>query len=575
MTARPGSKLSRARVLLVLGFFGAALGLLAARAVYLQVVRADYLQDQGQQRHSRLVKDNSHRGMILDRFGAPLAVSTPVDSVWAHPATLAGEKRHWPALARALELTPKEIAQMLAKHDAREFMYLKRHVTPDVAERVRALDVAGVSLLREYRRYYPAGASAAHVVGFTNVDDVGQEGIELAHDARLRAVPGQKRVLKDLHGNTVEAVESVVLPKPGRDLTITLDLRIQYLAYRELKAAVAEHRARAGTAIVLDARTGEVLALANEPDFNPNNRAALKSQTFRNRAVTDLYEPGSTLKPFTVAAGIESGRFTARTPIDTAPGAILVGTKTIRDAHNNGLLTVAGVLERSSNVGMTKIAFALSKTAMWETVRRAGFGTATGVGLPGEQSGLLNPPTRWAPIDQATLSFGYGISVTPLQLARAYAVIANGGRRIPLLLTRPEPGAEPVEAVPVFSERTARELVSMLALSAGGQGTGAAAQVADYRVAGKTGTVRKLIAGGYQEERHIAWFAGMAPASDPRLVMVVMIDEPVRGGYFGGVTAAPVFSRVMAGALRLLDIPADAPRHSPKPVNAVARGRDA
>jgi cell division protein FtsI (penicillin-binding protein 3) len=560
------------RAALVLGLFGVALSLLAARAVYLQVIHADYLQNQGNQRHSRLVKDNSHRGMILDRTGSPLAVSTPVDSVWAHPATLMEEKKNWPVLARLLEITTKELAQLVDKHDGREFMYLKRHVTPEVAERVRALDVPGVALLREYRRYYPAGASAGHVIGFTNVDDAGQEGIELAHDAWLRAVPGRKRVLKDLHGNAVEVVESVALPKPGKDLTLTLDRRIQYLAYRELKNAVAEHQARAGTAIVLDARSGEVLALVNEPDFNPNNRAGLKSQVFRNRAVTDLYEPGSTFKPFTIAAGLESGKFSARTPIDTAPGTVLVGTKTIRDVHNNGLLTVAGVLEKSSNVGMTKIALALPKATLWDMVRRMGFGAATGSQLPGEQIGLLNPPAGWVPIDQASISFGYGISVTPLQLARAYAALANGGHLKPLTLVLPEAEAP---GTPVLAPPTARELRAMLELAVGGQGTGAAAQVANYRVAGKTGTVRKLVGGGYSDERYVAWFAGFAPASDPRLVMVVMIDEPTRGGYFGGVTAAPVFARVMAGALRLLDIPADAPRGTPKPTPGAARGRDA
>jgi cell division protein FtsI (penicillin-binding protein 3) len=572
VNARAARGDSRLRVAVVLGLFGAALGLLAVRAVYLQVMHADYLQSQGNQRYSRLVKDNSHRGMILDRAGSPLAVSTPVDSVWAHPATLLEERKHWPALARLLEMAPKELAQLADRHDGREFMYLKRHVTPDLAERVRALDVPGVALLREYRRYYPAGASAGHVVGFTNVDDAGQEGIELAHDAWLRAVPGRKRVLKDLHGNAVEVVESVALPKPGKDLVLTIDRRLQYLAYRELKAAVVQHQARAGTAIVLDVRRGEVLALVNEPDFNPNNRAGLKSQVFRNRAVTDLYEPGSTLKPFTIAAGLESGKFTARTPIDTAPGAVLVGTKTIRDVHNNGLLTVAGVLERSSNVGMTKIALALPKSSLWDMVRRMGFGNATGSRLPGEQTGLLNPPAVWVPIDQASISFGYGISVTPLQLARAYAALANGGQVLPLTLIQSD---ETPPGTPALSAQTVRELRAMLELAVSGQGTGAAAQVADYRVAGKTGTVRKLVGGAYTDERYVAWFAGFAPASDPRLVMVVMIDEPTRGGYFGGVTAAPVFARVMAGALRLLDIPADAPRTVPKSSPGATHGRDA
>lgn len=546
------------RARLVLGFMFAALAALVVRVIYLQVVHADYLQSQGSQRHSRVIKDNSHRGMILDRFGAPLAVSTPVDSVWAHPETFAEDRKHWPALARQLDMPTRELAQLAKKYEGREFMYLRRHVTPDVAERIAALEVPGVALLREYRRYYPLGASGGHIVGFTNVDDQGQEGLELAYDSWLRAVAGRKRILRDLHGNAVEAVESLVPAQPGRDLVVSIDRRLQYLAWRELKNAVETHQARAGAAVMLDAHTGEVLALVNEPDFNPNNRSGLKSQVFRNRAVTDLYEPGSTLKPFTVAAALESGKFTPRTVIETAPGVMLVGNKPIRDVHNHGLLTVAGVIEKSSNVGAAKIAFALGKQPLWNMVQRMGLGSATGSQLPGEATGLLNPPANWVPIDQATLSFGYGISVTPLQLARAYAAIANGGELKPVTLLRQD---GPVSGTRVLSTESARALHAMMEKVVGTEGTGAAAQVADYRAAGKTGTVRKLTASGYSEDRYVAWFAGYAPVSNPRLVMVVMVDEPRKGsGYFGGQVAAPVFGRVMAGALRLLDVPADAPR---------------
>jgi cell division protein FtsI (penicillin-binding protein 3) len=545
------------RAPLTLAFLLAAFVALAARAVYLQVFQADYLQREGTQRHSRVVKDNSHRGMILDRNGNPLAVSTPVESVWAHPETLAKERKYWPALARLLDMSTREIAGLLNKHDGREFMYLKRHVTPDLAERVMAHEIPGVALLREYRRYYPAGTSAGHVVGFTNVDDQGQEGLELAHDAWLRATPGRSRVLKDLHGNAVEAVENLALAQPGRDLVVSLDRRLQYLAYRELKAAVEKHRARAGTAVVLDARTFEVLALVNEPDFNPNNRNGLRSQVFRNRAVTDLFEPGSTIKPFTVAAALDSGRFSSRTVIETGPGTMLVGNRPIRDVHNYGTLTVAGVIEKSSNVGAAKIALALGKQPLWDMVRRAGFGDETGSHLPGEVAGLLHPPSTWVPIEQATFSFGYGLSVTPLQLARAYCVLANGGELRPVTLLKQD---TPTEGMRVMSAQTARAIARMLEAAVGEDGTGTAAQVADYRVAGKTGTVRKLTADGYSDEHYVAWFAGFAPASDPRLVMVVMVDEPREGGYFGGQVAAPVFGRVMAGALRMLDVPADAPR---------------
>jgi cell division protein FtsI (penicillin-binding protein 3) len=339
---------------IVLLFFLGGLVLLAARAVYLQVLSSDFLQSQGNQRHTRLVKDNSHRGMILDRHGSPLAVSTPVDSVWAHPPTLAGERRKWARLAALLDISPREFAQLVRKHENREFMYLKRHATPALAERVMALKIPGVALQREYRRYYPLGSVAGHVIGFTNIDDQGQEGVELAYDASLRAVPGTKRLLRDLQGNAVEVAESVVLPKPGRDLVLSIDRRIQYLAYRELKAAVFEHGARAGSAVVLDARSGEVLALVNEPDFNPNNRAGLRSGIFRNRAVTDLFEPGSTIKPFTIASALESGKYSPGSVIDTTPGVLRVGDRTFRDVHNYGVLTVAGVIGKSSNVGMSQ-----------------------------------------------------------------------------------------------------------------------------------------------------------------------------------------------------------------------------
>lgn len=555
--SRPAKSRYPVRNIIVLLFFLGGFVLLAARAMYLQVLNSDFLQSQGDQRHTRLVKDNSHRGMILDRHGSPLAVSTPVDSVWAHPPTLAEASRKWPRLAALLDMSPRELKQLVRRHEGREFMYLKRHVPPALAESVMALKIPGVALQREYRRYYPLGSVAGHVIGFTNIDDQGQEGAELAFDASLRAVPGTKRLLRDLRGNAVEVAESVLLPKPGRDLTLSIDRRIQYLAYRELKAAVDEHGARAGSAVVLDARTGEVLALANEPDFNPNNRAGLRSGTFRNRAVTDLFEPGSTIKPFTIATALESGKYSPGSIIDTTPGTMQVGDRTFRDIRNHGVLTVAGVIEKSSNVGMSKIALALNKKSMWEMLRHAGFGHSTGVQLPGEVAGLINPYSKWVPVDQASISFGYGISVTPLQLARAYLALANDGVVLPLTL-------EYTESVPagehIMSGKTARHIQSMLELAVSNVGTGKAAQVADYRVAGKTGTVRKLTPEGYSEEKYVAWFAGFAPVNSPRLVMVITVDEPVRGAYYGGEVAAPVFGHVMAGALRLLDVPPDAPR---------------
>jgi cell division protein FtsI (penicillin-binding protein 3) len=348
----------------------------------------------------------------------------------------------------------------------------------------------------------------------------------------------------------------VVLPQPGRDLTVSLDRRIQYLAYRELQAAVERHHARAGAAVVLDAASGEVLALVNEPDFNPNNRGSLKSQAFRNRALTDLFEPGSTLKPFTAALALESGRFTARSVVDTAPGSLTLNGKTIRDVHSYGALTLAGVLEKSSNVGAARIALALDKRRHWELLRRVGFGAPTGVQLPGEASGILHPAARWVPIEQATIAFGYGVSVTPLQLAQAYAAIAAGGLRRPVSFVREE---RPPQAERVLSERSVRALTGMLEAAVGAAGTGARATVSGYRVAGKTGTARKSQPGGYADDRYVSVFAGFAPASRPRLAVVAVIDEPSAGIYYGGDVAAPVFSAVMAGALRLLAVAPDAP----------------
>ncbi len=557
MSRRTGSARHPVRTALVLGLLVTGLFTLAGRAVYLQVLDTDFLQSEGEQRHSRVVKDHSHRGMILDRNGAPLAVSTPVDSIWAHPDTLAEERSRWPALAATLGMSPRELARLLEKHAGREFMYLRRHASPDLAARVTALKVPGVELQREYRRYYPLGPVAAHVLGYTNVDDVGLEGIELAYDGVLRAIPGRKRVLKDLQGNIVEQVESLTLPKPGRDVVLSIDRHVQYLAYRELKHAIETHGARGGTAVVLDARSGEVLAMVNAPDFNPNNRAAIQGPTPRNRAVTDLFEPGSTMKPFTVAAALESGRVRPETLIDTTGGAIQIGGRAIRDVHPYGTLTVAGVIEKSSNVGAIRIGLGLERQALWQALRAVGFGAPTGSGLPGEAGGVLRNPARWVPVEQASIAFGYGLSVTPLQLARAYGALAHDGV-LPAVTLLKRNG--PVDGARVFSARTAREVRAMLERAVGAQGTGAQARVADYRVAGKTGTARKLGPNGYSDKHYVGWFAGIAPASDPRLVMVVAVDDPSRGGYFGGVVAAPVFARVMAGALRLLDIPPDAPR---------------
>ncbi len=542
-----------ARTVMVLGFLFGGLALLAARALWLQVVTSDYLQEQGNARHLRVIQDNSHRGMIFDRHGEPLAISTPVDTVWAVPGELNEVRARWPELARILGMSAREIALAVRQYQGREFMYLKRHVTPEQAVQVKTLNIAGVGLTREYRRYYPSGTVTGHVVGFTDVDDQGQEGIELAYNEQLRAIPGRKRVLKDRYGNIVESVESVTLPVPGKDITLSLDRRLQYLVYRELRAAVTTHHARGASAIVLDVRSGEVLAMVNEPGFNPNNRARLRSSVFRNRVVTDVFEPGSTLKPFTAAAALESGKFFPQTMIDTGSGQFTVGRNTIRDTHDNGLLTVAQVIEKSSNIGAARMALALGDRGLREMFSKAGFGAITGIRLPGEVAGRMNPPSG-VPIELATLGYGYGISVTPLQLARAYSVLANGGLVLPVSMLKRD---TPPEGERVMSEQTARQVRGMLEQAVSQHGTGVTAQVAYYRIGGKTGTAHKLMNGEYAKNSYIASFAGFAPASNPRLVMIVTVDEPQGSAYYGGQVAAPVFSRVMAGALRLLNIPPD------------------
>ncbi|WJW75014.1 penicillin-binding transpeptidase domain-containing protein [Thiohalobacter sp. IOR34] len=539
---------------LLLGAFALAFGVLAWRALDLQIIHQGFLQDQGDARHLRVVSLPAHRGMILDRNGEPLAVSTPVDSVWANPQLLVPARDYLPPLARLLGLDVDRLQRLLAARADREFVYLRRHVTPTVAAQVRALDAPGVSLQREYHRYYPDGEVNAHLLGFTDIDDAGQEGLELAYDDWLRGTPGAKRVLRDGRQHVIEDVERLRAPRPGKDLRLSIDRRIQYLAYRELKAAVRRHRARSGSVVVLDVRSGEVLAMVNQPSFNPNNRRHLKPAQIRNRALTDVFEPGSTMKPFTIAVALASGRYRPDTPVDTRPGLFQVGVNTVRDVHNYGRLDVTGVIRKSSNVGAAKIALSLPRERLWQLYSDLGFGQLTASGFPGEASGLLAHHRRWHDIEQATMAFGYGLSVTPLQLAKAYAVLAADGWQRPVSLLRVEQAPAGRRLLPAS---VARQVRAMLEEAVGPEGTGQAARVQGYRVAGKTGTVHKATAGGYAEHRYYAVFAGLAPASRPRLVTVVMINEPSNGDYYGGKVAAPVFSRVMAGALRLLNVPPD------------------
>ncbi len=549
--------LLRGRFLLVMGAVGCAMALLAFRGVDLQMLNKDFLQKQGTARHLRVVSIVAHRGSILDRDGEPLAVSTPVDSVWVDPKEFIKAKPRWEALARALGISGAQLERTLAGREHRGFVYIKRRIAPSLAQQVMALEIPGVSLQREYRRYYPAGEVTGHLLGFTDVDDVGLEGIELAYDGWLRGTPGSKRVIKDRLGHIVEDVEQIRRPRPGRDLRLTIDRRIQYLAYRELLTAVKRHKAKAGSVVVLDARTAEVLAMVNQPAFNPNNRQDLRGERYRNRAVADMFEPGSTLKPFTIAAALQSGHYRPDSLIDTAPGYYRVGGHTVRDNRNYGLIDVTTVIQKSSNVGASKIALSLSPETIWQAFHRVGFGEPTSADFPGESSGVFTDYEGWSQLERATLSFGYGVAVTALQLARAYTVLAGDGRLRPVSVVMNEQDALPESGAPVFSHRVIQQVRHMMERVVSREGTALKASVPGYRVAGKTGTVRKSIAGGYAEDRYLALFAGMAPASDPRLVMVVVIDEPRAGEFYGGEVAAPVFAKVMAGALRLLAVPPD------------------
>ncbi len=547
----------RGRLLFTLFMIGCAMSVLVARGVDLQVLNKEFLQEEGTARYLREISIAAHRGSILDRHGQPLAVSTPVDSVWVEPRQFLTARSRWPELAGVLRIPEQRLQEALQGREKREFVYIVRRIAPALAARVMALQIPGVSLQREYRRYYPAGEVTGHLLGFTNVDDVGLEGLELAYDNWLRGTPGSKRVIKDRLGHVVEDVERIEQPRPGRDLQLTIDRRLQYLAYRELLAAVKRHRAKGGSLVLLDARSAEVLAMVNQPAFNPNNRERLRGERYRNRAITDMFEPGSTMKPFTIATALQSGRYRPGTLIDTAPGYYRVGGHTVRDSRNYGRIDLSTIIQKSSNVGASKIALTLAPERIWQTFHRVGFGELAGEGFPGESSGVFSDYHTWSELERATLAFGYGVAVTPLQLARAYTVLAGDGRLRTVSVVKGQ--GEQLDAGPrVFSGRVLRQVRSMMERVVSGEGTGARAAVPGYHVAGKTGTVRKPVAGGYSEDRYVALFAGMAPASDPRLVMVVVVDEPSGEEFYGGDVAAPVFARVMAGALRLLAIPPDA-----------------
>ena len=542
----------------VLALFLVAAASLVWRAVDQQILEKDFLQSEGADRYLDEVEVPAHRGLITDRRGDVLALSTPVDSIAANPRVLGTDIEQLLVLAKALELDPEELRGKLARYSQRHFVYLKRRLPP--AEAAHVMDVAkakginGVHIEREYKRYYPAGEVFAHVMGFTDVDDTGQEGLELAFDQALRGETGAKLVLRDGRRQVVDDVENIRSPRAGNHLALSIDQRLQFTAYRELKAAVRRHQAISGSLVLLDVQSGEVLAMVNQPSFNPNGDRSNRAGRLRNRALTDLFEPGSTLKPFTVAAALDAGTIKADSLIDTSPGYFRIGRAQVKDSHNLGLIDVATVLSKSSNVGAGKIALALDKRDLWRVMDRLGFGRAAGTGFPGEAAGQLNDFRRWAQIDQATLSFGYGISVSTLQLAQAYAALANDGVMVPATLLKRD---APVKGERVFSAPTAVAVRRMLETVTTTDGTAPDAAVLGYRVAGKTGTVKKFGPQGYSDDRYLALFAGMAPAQHPRFVLAVMLNEPQAGKFYGGQVAGPVFSAVMAEALRLQNVAPD------------------
>ncbi len=576
---------ARRRVMLVV--LVVALLAVVWRALDRQLTDIDRIQAWGNELSVRELEIPAHRGEIRDRNGAPLAISTPVDSVAADPRLLPPDAPIIVPLAEILGMKPDALRKLLGEHKERGFVYLKRGARPEVGQKIQALlkdyktqfraevkkagrkkviedtsGARGIRVDREYRRYYPDGEVAVHVVGLTDIDDKGLEGMEVSHEAKLSGKPGLRRVLQDGRGQVVEEVEGLRDPVDGQSLMLSLDRRLQYLTYVELMRAVKDHRAKAGTAVILDAQTGEVLAMANQPSYNPNDRPDFRPELQRNRAVTDLMEPGSTMKPLVVAAALELGKVNPRTPVNTSPGQLQIGEHTVKDVHNYGQLDVTGVITKSSNVGVTKLALDMDPGYLWRNFRAFGVGMPTESKLKGEVLGVLPDHKRWSRFDQAVHSFGYGLSMNALQLARAYTVLASDGVRRPVSMFKQN---EVPAGERVIKPATAQALRTMMETVVSTQGTAIKASVPGYRVAGKTGTAKKSIHGVYAPGHYQSVFAGMVPASRPRLVMVVMIDEPQGSAYYGGLVAAPVFSRVMSEALRLLNIPPDAEAPTPEP----------
>lgn len=558
------------RVRFVLFVLGALFLVLILRALYLQLVDQDFLRDQGDARFRRVLTLEATRGLITDRNGEPLAISAQVQSIWASPADVENvpvEKMK--TLATLLDLSVKDLESKFADKK-REFVYLRRQISPAQAEKVMALGIPGVASQPEYRRFYPAGESFAHIIGFTGIDGSGQEGLELARDRMLAGKNGSRVVLKDRRGHIVDDLAAIEQPRDGQTLVLSMDQRLQYLAYRELKTAVEANKAKAGSVVVLDAQTGEILALANMPSYNPNNRSEINPDSRRNRAVVDLFEPGSTMKPVPVAKALDAGRVNPNTVLNTQ--TYMIGPATVRDTHNYPSLTVTGVIQKSSNVGSSKLSAMFTPQEMWAFYDEAGFGRSARSGFPGESNGRLRDWKHWRPIEQATMSFGYGISVSLLQMARAYTMFTADGKLLPVSfvkLNTPLPGKQ------VISPETAGQMRNMMMTVTQQGGTAVRAQVLGYNVGGKSGTARKLEHGVYQANKHVGLFIGFAPATKPRLIVAVMIDEPQAGSYYGGSVAGPAFANIMAGSLRILGVSPDAPTsNSLVPVNQIQEVRE-
>lgn len=545
----------RSRLALVVCTLGLCSVSLIGRAAYVQLIDSDFYQKEGDARFVREIEVPTSRGMVTDRNGEPVAVSSPVESVWCDPKELMKSPDRLPELAQALGEPVDALTRRVSQRADREFMYLKRRINPDEARRIVAHGVPGVYSKREFRRFYPQGEAMAHVLGFTNIDDRGQEGVELAFDDWLRGKPGMKKVIRDRRGRIVENVDLLKAAQPGNDLTLSIDRRIQYLTYRELKQRIWETGAASGSAVVLDVATGEILAMANLPTFNPNAASLGSNDAHRNRAITDVVEPGSTMKPVTVAAALSSGAVTPQTIVETGPGWMPNGRYRITDTHNYGTLTVTGVITKSSNVGSAKLAAKLPDAYFYEFIKKFRYGDKPGSGFPGESTGLVLPPNRWSGTTKNTMSYGYGLNATPLQIARVYAAFANGGKMIAPTFVKGQRN-EPEQVV---DAAVAHEVMKMMQTVTEPGGTATQAAILGYHVGGKTGTARKAGAGGYTK-KYVSTFAGVVPIDNPRFAMVVSISEPdpSKGhGYYAGLVSAPVFHNVMEGALRLMDVPPD------------------